>query len=165
MSETNGKEPVATFDGISERHGQRPPVYFMVLFFGLIVWGVIFMAYYLLSGWSSEAEFKDKLAAHQQQTAGKTAAATAATAATPTAARATGAAAAELFATHCAVCHGPAGKGGIGPDLTRSTYKYGRTTADIGTSISSGRANGMPPFGSQLSQAQISALTDFVLKL
>ena len=50
-------------DGIVEA-GKNPPVYFYVLFYGLIIWGVIFMAYYLFSGWSSSQEFAEKMAAH-----------------------------------------------------------------------------------------------------
>ncbi len=57
-------------DGIKDSH-QAPPVYFNVLFYGLIIWGVIFMAYFLLSGWSSHQEFEQKMEAHQQQTTTK----------------------------------------------------------------------------------------------
>ena len=57
-------------DGIKDSH-QAPPVYFNVLFYGLIIWGVIFIAYFLLSGWSSHQEFEQKMEAHQQQTTAK----------------------------------------------------------------------------------------------
>jgi cytochrome c oxidase cbb3-type subunit 3 len=157
MSTAPNNGPEKDFDGITERHGQRPPVYFMVLFFGLIVWGAIFMAFYLLSGWSSQAEFKEKLTAHQQSVATKPTTTPTGTEQVPVAA--------ELFASHCSVCHGPAGKGGIGSDLTSSSFKYGRTVAAIRTSITDGRANGMPPFGTQLNQAQIGALADYVSSL
>jgi cytochrome c oxidase cbb3-type subunit 3 len=56
------------FDGIKENKAGKPPVYFNILFYGLIVWGVIFMGYYLFSGWSSHDEFQAKMDAHQQQT-------------------------------------------------------------------------------------------------
>jgi cytochrome c oxidase cbb3-type subunit 3 len=58
-------------DGIVENREQSPPVYFNILFYGLIIWGVIFMAYYLFSGWSSEAEFQEKMATHKEQSAKK----------------------------------------------------------------------------------------------
>ena len=157
MSTMHDNGPEKDFDGITERHGQRPPLYFTVLFFGLIVWGVIFMAFYLLSGWSSQAEFQEKLTVHQQNVAPVPATTPTGTAHDPTAA--------ELFASHCSVCHGPAGKGGIGPDLTSAKFKYGRTPGEIRTSITGGRANGMPPFGTQLNQAQIGALADYVAAL
>lgn len=162
MSTAHDKGPEVDFDGITERHGQGPPVYFMVLFLGLIVWGVIFMAYYLLSGWSSEQEFKEKMAVHQQGVA--TVATSPATAA-DTAPAVQPAAAAELFATHCAACHGATGKGGIGPDLTGSTYKFGRSPAEVNASIGGGRPGGMPGFANQLSPAQITALATHVLTL
>lgn len=162
MSTAHDKGPEVDFDGIKERHGQRPPVYFMVLFLGLIVWGVIFMAYYLLSGWSSEQEFKEKMASHQQRIA--SVAQTPATAA-DTAPEVQPAAAAELFAAHCAACHGAAGKGGIGPDLTADTYKFGRSPAEVKASIAGGRPGGMPGFANQLAPAQITALATHVLSL
>lgn len=56
------------FDGIKES-GKKPPAYFNILYYGLIFWGIIFMGYYLFSGWSSHGEFKEKMAAHQAQTA------------------------------------------------------------------------------------------------
>ena len=54
------------FDGIKENKAGKPPVYFNILFYGLIVWGVIFMGYYLFSGWSSHDEFQAKMDAHQE---------------------------------------------------------------------------------------------------
>ena len=62
------------FDGITENREQRPPVYFTVLFYGLVVWGVAFSAFYLLSGWSSDAEFQAGMQAHQARYQGETAA-------------------------------------------------------------------------------------------
>ena len=55
------------FDGIKENRKTSPPSYFNILYYGLITWGVIFMGYYLLSGWSSHDEFQEKMDAHQKQ--------------------------------------------------------------------------------------------------
>lgn len=55
------------FDGIRENKENNPPSYFNILFYGLIIWGVLFMGYYLLSGWSSHGEFQEKMDAHQQK--------------------------------------------------------------------------------------------------
>ena len=55
------------FDGIRENRENRPPTYFNILFYGLIIWGIMFMGYYLLSGWSSHNEFQEKMSAHQEQ--------------------------------------------------------------------------------------------------
>lgn len=61
----NGKDE--SFDGIRENKKNSPPSYFNILFYGLILWGIIFMGYYLLSGWSSHYEFQEKMDAHQQK--------------------------------------------------------------------------------------------------
>lgn len=61
----NGKDE--PFDGIRENKENSPPSYFNILFYGLILWGVLFMGYYLLSGWSSHGEFQEKMDAHQQK--------------------------------------------------------------------------------------------------
>ena len=59
------------FDGIKENRENKPPAYFNILFYGLILWGLIFMGYYLFSGWSSHGEFQEKMSAHQEQLQGK----------------------------------------------------------------------------------------------
>ncbi len=53
------------YDGISEDTERRPPLYFLVLFYGLIIWGVAYSAFYLFSGWSSAGEFQAKMQAHE----------------------------------------------------------------------------------------------------
>jgi cytochrome c oxidase cbb3-type subunit 3 len=55
------------FDGIRENNENSPPPYFNILFYGLIIWGLLFMGYYLMSGWSSQSEFQEKMDAHQQK--------------------------------------------------------------------------------------------------
>lgn len=63
MSEQTNMEP---YDGIKDSH-RKPPAYFNVLFYGLIIWGVAFSAYFILSGWSSHEEFKQKMTFYEQQ--------------------------------------------------------------------------------------------------
>ena len=70
MSASENNQQEAPADGIRDLHAS-PPAYFNLLFYGLIVWGVIFSAYYLLSGWSSTAEFEQKMATHLEETSGK----------------------------------------------------------------------------------------------
>lgn len=152
-------------DGIVEDREKAPPVYFTVLFYGLIIWGVAFMSFYLLSGWSSDAEFQQKMAAHkgeptvQEKSSEPTPAAPAATAETAPAAEGQ-----ALFAKHCAGCHGPEGKGAFGPDLS-ADYKYGKTILAVQQSISSGRPGNMPAFENKLSVKEIEDLAEFILKL
>ncbi|MCK4837845.1 MAG: hypothetical protein KAS94_03530 [Desulfobulbaceae bacterium] len=62
--DNNQNEP---FDGIKENRENKPPPYFNILYYGLILWGIFFMGYYLLSGWSSHDEFQEKMKTHQEQ--------------------------------------------------------------------------------------------------
>jgi len=154
-------------DGIVEDREKAPPVYFTILFYGLIIWGVAFMSFYLLSGWSSDAEFQEKMAAHKgeapaQQQAVTPPEATAAPSATATpAAVASGQ---ELYAKYCGSCHGAEGKGAFGPDLS-GEYKYGKTDMAVVESIASGRPGNMPAFEKKLSSEEIKTLADFILSL
>lgn len=62
----------------------------------------------------------------------------------------------ELFATHCAACHGPSAQGmGDAPSLVGVTERLGPELA--ARTIRDGR-NRMPPFGDRLDEAQISDL-------
>ena len=149
------------FDGLIEMRVNPPPRYFSVLFYGLVVWGVLFSAYYLLSGWSSEKEFRQEMAAFRERTQ-PPAPAPAAAAAPATAAPERGK---ELYERHCAACHGAEGKGGIGPDLTDAEYRYGRSTEAVSESIRNGRPDGMPAFGNQLSAGEVESLAAFILQL
>lgn len=178
------------FDGITENREQRPPVYFTVLFYGLIIWGVAFCAFYLLSGWSSQAEFQVKIKTHETQfqasnppaakaepkiqpaepppapkapepATAPVAAATAPATAAPPDAKA-------LFEAQCTGCHGAGGKGGFGPDLTAPAdkFEYGKTRQALYMSIAQGRANGkMPAFEGQLKREEVYALADYILTL
>jgi cytochrome c oxidase cbb3-type subunit 3 len=168
------KHAVHEFDGIVENRVSTPPVYFNILFYGLIIWGIAFCAYYLLSGWSSEAEFQEKMAAHtgtleqiqaqaqplaQPQTqAGETAAAAARPSAQPLDGEA-------LYAAECSACHGQDATGGFGPDLTAASYQHGKSPAEIRESISAGRGANMPGYAGQLSDAEIDSLVEYLLQL
>jgi len=152
-------------DGIVEDREKAPPVYFTILFYGLIIWAVAFMAFYLLSGWSADAEFQEKMAAHKGEPVAQQQEATPAPA-TPAAVAAPAVAAdgQALFKKHCAGCHGPEGKGAFGPDLS-ADYQYGKTNMAAQESIASGRPGNMPAFGEKLSNEEIETLTEFILGL
>ncbi len=151
------------FDGLIEMRSNPVPRYFAFLFYGLVIWGAVFIGYFLLSGWSSQGEFAQEMSAHRQQMQSQQpTAGTPAVAADPAAQRAAGA---KLFAENCAVCHGAAGEGGIGPALTAAEFRYGKEAAAVQDSITAGRPGGMPAFGSQFSAEQIDALVSHVLAL
>jgi cytochrome c oxidase cbb3-type subunit 3 len=154
-------------DGIVEDREKAPPVYFTILFYGLIIWGVAFMSFYLLSGWSSDSEFQEKMAAHKGEAPTQQVAAAPAVKEAPAPAAEAPAAVSggqELYAKYCGSCHGAEGKGGFGPDLS-GEYKYGKTAMAVEESISFGRPGNMPAFEKKLSSEEIKTLTDFILSL
>src|SRR6185369_16401777 len=144
------------------------PGIFRILFAVLVIWGVIFMSYFLFSGWSSqsEADAARKARDDKRQAAHQATEATAAS-------KSDGGdkvesyivAGKQLYANLCAACHGENGKGTVGPDLTASAYKYGKMRLDIARSISEGRPNGMPAFNGQINSEQVESLVEYILSL
>lgn len=71
------------------------------------------------------------------------------------------AAGATVFAEHCAGCHGETGQGGAGgPDLT--TMPLAQTEEGTVQQVTNG-GGGMPAFGGQLSEEEISDVAAFVV--
>lgn len=152
-------------DGIVEDREKAPPVYFSILFYGLIVWGVIFMSFYLLSGWSSDAEFQEKMAARKGEPVVKEQVTEPAKPAEPVVAEASETLSGKaLYSKHCSACHGPEGKGAFGPDLT-GDYAYGKNVMAVQESITFGRPKNMPAFEKKLSKDEIESLTEYILQL
>ena len=155
------------FDGIRYRIEIKSPTVFRVLFSVLVIWAVLFMAYYLFSGWSSEGEFARKKQAKEESLAKQ-----------PQGGQAPAAGAhpegkkedylalgKKLYAERCVACHGADAKGGIGPDLTRKEFKYGKSEQAIAESIAGGRPGGMPSFKNDLSHEKIEGLVTYLLSL
>jgi cytochrome c oxidase cbb3-type subunit 3 len=72
----------------------------------------------------------------------------------------------SLFvAYNCSGCHGGHAGGGMGPSLRDEVWIYGGQDEDVFDSIAEGRANGMPAWGSLLSEQQLWMLTGYVKSL
>ena len=156
------------YDGIRYRAEKHSPLVFRILFLGLVTWGVVFMGYYLFSGWSSAGEFTEikkakeaRLAAQKEKESAQQA--------IPTNEEIGSTKLIEKgkkeFAERCASCHGENAKGGIGPDLTRKEFKYGKSAPQVTSSIVDGRPGGMPSFKNDLSGEKIQGLVQYVLSL
>ena len=63
---------------------------------------------------------------------------------------------------NCAACHGYDLKGGMGPDLTDTYWRYGGSPADIYKSIFEGRPQGMPAWGRALPPAEIWKIVSYI---
>jgi len=155
------------YDGISYREEKKAPTVFRILFTILVIWGIFFIGYYLFGGWSSqsEADAAKKARDAQKQAAHQKSEATSTHAPAGDKIQDYIAAGKKLYANMCAACHGENAKGVVGPDLTTSTYKYGKSRAEISKSIGEGRPGGMPGFSSQLNHEQIEGLIEYLLSL
>ncbi len=72
----------------------------------------------------------------------------------------------ELFVANCAACHGAAGEGKVGPNLTDRYWLHGGGLADVFKSIKYGWVEkGMKPWQEDFSPNQIAQLTSFIYSL
>ena len=153
-------------DGIKEYDNPLPP-WFIVLFVGTIIFGVLYFTYYEIFTSESirqelaadEAEYK-QLQAKLDQKAG------------------TGdldselknpemiAAGKETYSLNCAPCHGAQGQGVVGPNLTDKYWLHGGSSEDIMKSINNGFPDkGMVAWKTILGRTKIKQLTAFVLSI
>jgi cytochrome c oxidase cbb3-type subunit 3 len=63
---------------------------------------------------------------------------------------------------NCAGCHGDHAGGGMGPSLRDPDWLYGSADAQIFSSISEGRAHGMPAWQSKLTEDQTWRLVAYI---
>lgn len=146
----HGGEPPR--DGIGEEDNPIPAWWWWT-FLGTVIFAVVYIPYYLLSGWSQEAQYATEVAAadaRYEQTR----------AALPDANPYRGQADAiaegrQVFQTICAACHKPDGSGLVGPSLVDPYWKYGHEDTDLFETVSKGRPGGMPAWVSQLGTVKI----------
>ena len=72
----------------------------------------------------------------------------------------------EIFKMNCVACHGPAGAGGVGPNLTDDTWLHGGSPKEVFTSIKDGwTSKGMLAWGPILGEEKVSQVAAFVLTM
>ncbi|MEP6990525.1 MAG: c-type cytochrome [bacterium] len=72
----------------------------------------------------------------------------------------------KLFvAYNCIDCHGADGSGAMGPSLADGRWHFGGQPAEVFESIYQGRPEGMPAWGSLISEDQIWTLVTYVRSL
>jgi cytochrome c oxidase cbb3-type subunit 3 len=72
----------------------------------------------------------------------------------------------DLFVRmNCAGCHGDHGGGGMGPSLRDIDWLYGASDAQIFHSIATGRAHGMPAWGTKMNDDQIWKIVAYIKTL
>jgi cytochrome c oxidase cbb3-type subunit 3 len=149
-------------DGIDENDNPIP-LWFNVTFWGSVAFGVAYILYYTLSGWSQVGQFRAEVARREEALAAVRAAAPPAPTENPF--RGDGAALADgkqTFETICAACHRPDGSGLVGPSLVDPFWRYEHDDAGLFQTVSAGRPGGMPPWSAQLSPEKIWKVLAYV---
>jgi cytochrome c oxidase cbb3-type subunit 3 len=153
------QEELLPRDGIAEEDA-RLPAWYTWSFIGTMVFALVYVPYYALSGWSSEGQWAAEVERAEARYAEVRES-------LPDTNPYHGDAAAiqegaEVFATICAACHKPDGTGLVGPSLVDPYWKYGNSDAELFASVSEGRPQGMPPWGSQLGSEKIWKVLAYV---
>ncbi|MBS1493381.1 MAG: c-type cytochrome [Bacteroidetes bacterium] len=157
------------FDGIRELDNTIPP-WFNILFYGTIVIAFLYMLNYhvfKMSGLSAE-EYNDemKVAAMQRDELIRTGAFINENTVKLMKDDATLNEGKTIFTTNCTVCHGPAGGGLIGPNLTDDYWIHGGGIVNVFKTVKYGvPIKGMISWQNQLNPKQIQAVANYVLSL
>jgi cytochrome c oxidase cbb3-type subunit 3 len=141
-------------DGIGELD-HAIPLWFNVAFLLTIVFGVAYIFWYTLSGWSQVGQYQTEVERKTEQFAAARAAAPVASANPYRGDAAAIAEGKEVFGTICVACHLADARGLVGPSLVDPYWKYGSDDAALFETVSKGRPGGMPPWGAQLGDEKI----------
>ncbi|MEA5445979.1 cytochrome-c oxidase, cbb3-type subunit III [Gammaproteobacteria bacterium AB-CW1] len=161
-----------SWDGLTELN-QPMPRWWLWLFYGTIVWGLIYLVLYPglgafpgLLGWSQYSQYDEEVEQMEAEVAplfARYAEMDFLELARHEEAMQTGR---RLFANNCAVCHGTDGGGRPGfPDLTDDDWKWGGDPEQVHHSILEGRQGIMPPLGDALGEDGVEAVTAYVFHL
>jgi cytochrome c oxidase cbb3-type subunit 3 len=145
--------------GKLEAHNKVPRG-FLVLLFGLIAFGVYYIAAYTpgISGWSQYKVLSQEMEADRAKAAAGAGTMTENPYERDEKAVAEGQ---VIYAGKCAECHGKDLKGGDGPSLT-AHLKYGEQDGRMYESIAKGRPGGMPAFETELGRDRIWKVLAYV---
>ena len=158
------------YDGIQELDNNLPP-WWKMGFYITIGCAVVYIGYYemYLGGNISKQEY----AAEMQQAAEEKEAYLAALGGSldeTNVEKLTDAGALEsgatIFQNNCVACHGGAGEGGVGPNLTDKYWLHGGGIKEVFTTIKYGvPAKGMIPWEDQLTPPQMQQVASYILSL
>lgn len=158
------------YDGIKELDNPVP-AWFNGMFYGSMVFAAVYLCVYHVFGWgpNQDQEYAQEMERAEQarqewlaQAADNVDENTVAIDASPE----TVAAGMAIFTQNCIACHGGAGEGGIGPNLTDDYWLHGGEVQDIFKVIKYGVLDkGMVPWEQSLTPAQIAEVTNYILTL
>nr|WP_121272348.1 cbb3-type cytochrome c oxidase N-terminal domain-containing protein [Pedobacter schmidteae] len=162
------------FDGIAELDNPTP-AWFMVLFYGTILFAAGYMINYHVIGWgkSQEQEYaaelqqaEDNRIAMLQKPGGGGANKINENNVEASTDKAVLEAGGALFKTACTPCHGEHAEGAVGPNLTDEYWLHGGTAKAIFKTIKYGvPEKGMVAWEKQMNAKQISDITSYIISL
>ena len=156
------------YDGIRELNNNLPP-WWKYSFYLSIIFAIWYMTYYhVMGGPSSKDEYDTSMKIAKQQQL-EFARLNAAKVDENTVVMADAAGIEEgkgIFTTNCAACHGAAGQGVVGPNLTDDYWLHGGSLGEVFKSVKSGwPAKGMKAWETDLSPVQIRNVVSYIKTL
>ncbi|PHN03849.1 cbb3-type cytochrome c oxidase N-terminal domain-containing protein [Flavilitoribacter nigricans] len=158
------------YDGIKELDNQLPP-WWVAMFYITIAFGVIYMTYYHVmdQGKLQIAQYEAEMEEAEEAVAAfvsRQADQVNENNVTLLAEEAPLAAGKDVFIGKCAACHGQAGEGGVGPNLTDQYWLHGGSINDVFKTIKYGVIEkGMIPWKDQLRAREIQEVASYILTL
>ncbi|HVD98915.1 MAG TPA: cbb3-type cytochrome c oxidase N-terminal domain-containing protein [Cytophagaceae bacterium] len=154
------------YDGIRELDNKLPP-WWVYLFYGTIVFAVIYIWFYHFSGNGSlqEQEYKQELAEAeiQMKLSASKVDENSVTLLTSADKIKNGEA---IYTANCSPCHGKKGEGGVGPNLTDNYWLHGGGIKNVFKTVKYGvPVKGMIPWQTQLGPSQIQEVASYVITL
>ena len=158
------------YDGIKELDNHLPP-WWLGMFYGAIVFAVVYMLNYHVWHWSplSGEEYEIAMAEAAEMKAANVNLAVDAVDENNVE-QLTDASDIErgqtIYVGNCAVCHGQAGEGGVGPNLTDEYWLHGGSVSDLYKTIKYGvTEKGMIAWEGTLKPTDIQQVSSFILSL
>ncbi|MFD2969689.1 cbb3-type cytochrome c oxidase N-terminal domain-containing protein [Sphingobacterium bambusae] len=158
------------YDGIKELDNPIP-AWFNALFYSTMTFGLVYLMVYHVFGWglSQEQEYNREVVLAEkakQEYLAQAANLIDETSITVDESGAMAASGKAVFMANCVACHGNAGEGGIGPNLTDEYWLHGADIKDIFKIVKYGvAAKGMVPWEQTLTPAQIAEVSNYIYSL
>jgi cytochrome c oxidase cbb3-type subunit 3 len=159
-----------SYDGIQELDNPPPP-WFMFLFYGTILFAVIYFMYYMVLGIGMTQEEEYAMEVKQAEIAKAEYLLTAAEDVDESNVLVLEEAnfiqeGSDIYGVKCSACHGANGEGGIGPNLTDEYWVNGGGIVNVFKTIKYGvPAKGMKSWQDELSPSKIQKVASYILTL
>lgn len=158
-----------SFDGIRELDNKLPPWWLYGFYFTIVLSFVYMYIYHIDGDWSSDQEYKIEMAEAQKVKDAYLAKVAnmvnEETVASLTAAQDISEGK-SIYMANCVACHGAAGQGGIGPNLTDPYWLHGGGIKNVFKSVKYGiPEKGMIPWQDALKPLEIQQVSSFIMSM